>query len=110
MKSYIPILGGYLSDGFSLIMASSVLIKNAIGYSGLIIMFLTIISPILKIIIFKLGLSLVAGIIESVADKRVTDFISSISKSLTMLSSIIIAFSFAYLICTGLLMCSSNVF
>ena len=110
IKSYIPIMGSYLSDGFSLIMASSVLIKNAIGYSGLIIMFLTIISPIIKMVLFKLGLSLVAGIIESVADKRVTDFVSSISKSLSMLSSIILAFSFAYFICVGLLMCSANVF
>ncbi|MBR4124140.1 MAG: stage III sporulation protein AE, partial [Clostridia bacterium] len=110
IKSYIPIMGSYLSDGFSLIMASSVLIKNAIGYSGLIIMFLTIISPVLKIVLLKLGLSLVAGIIESVADKRVTDFVSSVSKSLSMLSGIILAFSFAYFICVGLLMCSANVF
>ena len=108
VKSYIPIVGGYLSDGFSIIMASSVLIKNAIGYSGLIIMFLTIISPVLKIILFKLGLSLVAGIIESVADDRVTNFISNTAKSLSMLTSIILAFSFAYLICVGLIMCSAN--
>ena len=108
VKSYIPIVGGYLADGFSMIMASSVLIKNAIGYSGLIVMFLTIISPVLKIVLFKLGLSLVGGIIESVADSRVTNFISNTAKSLTMLSSIILAFSFAYLVCTGLIMCTSN--
>ena len=108
VKSYIPIIGGYLADGFSIIMASSVLIKNAIGYSGLIVMFLTIISPVIKIILFKLGLSLVAGIIESVADLRVTNFISSTAKTLSMLSSIILAFSFAYLICSGLIMCTSN--
>lgn len=109
IKSYIPIMGGYLSDGFSLIMASSVLIKNAIGYSGLVILFLTIISPLLKIILYKLGLKLVSGIIEPVADSRVTNFVSSTSKNLDMLSSIIMAFSFAYMICVGLMMCTSNV-
>ena len=108
IKSYVPILGGYLSDGFSLIMASSILIKNAVGYSGLILMFLSVISPILKIIMCKLGLSLVAGIIESVADERVTNFISSTAKNLSMISSIILAFSFAYIICVGLIMCSAN--
>ena len=109
IKSYIPIVGSYLSDGFSIILASSILIKNAIGYSGLIVMFLTIISPLLKIILCKLGLSLVAGIIESVADERVTNFVSTTAKNLTMLSSIILAFSFAYLVCVGLIMCSANV-
>lgn len=108
MKSYIPIMGGYLADGFNLIMASSVLIKNAIGYSGLLVMFLTIVSPLLKITLYKLGLSFVSGLIEPVADGRVTNFVSSTSKSLSMLSSIILAFSFAYLICVGLMMCTSN--
>ena len=110
IKSYVPFLGGYISDGFSLIMASGVLIKNAVGFSGLIVMFLTVISPIIKIVLCKLGLSLVSGIVESVADKRVTGFLSETSKSLSMLSSTIIAFTFAYLISTGLLMCTSNIF
>ena len=108
VKSYIPFVGGYLADGFSLIMTSSILIKNAIGYSGLIVMFLTVISPLLKIVLFKLGLSLVAGVIESVADSRVTNFVSATAKSLSMLSGIILAFSFAYMISVGLIMCSSN--
>lgn len=110
IKSYVPIMGGYLSDGFSLLMASSILIKNAVGYSGLVVMLLTILSPILKIVLFKLGLMLVSGIIESVADKRVTDFISKTAKSLDMLVSVILAFSFGYLVCVGLLMCSANAF
>lgn len=109
VKSYIPLVGGYLSDGFSLIMASSVLIKNALGYTGIFVLFFTVISPIIKIFLFKLGLSLVSAIIEPVADKRVTEFVSSSAKALSMLASIILAFSFAYIICVGLVMCSSNV-
>ena len=109
IKSYIPLIGGYLSDGFNLIMASSVLIKNALGYTGIFVIFLTIISPLVKLYLYKLGLSLVAAIIEPVADKRVTEFVSGTAKSLSMLASIILAFSFAYIICVGLIMCSSNV-
>lgn len=109
IKSYIPIIGGYLSDGFNLVMASSVLIKNAIGYTGIVVLFVTIISPLIKILLFKLGLSLASAIIEPVADKRVTEFVSTTAKSMTMLACIILAFSFAYIICVGLIMCSTNV-
>lgn len=108
IKSYIPTIGGFLSDGFSLILASSVLIKNAGGYAGIILLFATVITPLTKIFLFKLGLSLVAGIIEPVADERVTNFVSKTAKSLSMLYSIILAFSFAYIICVGLIMCTSN--
>lgn len=109
IKSYIPFVGGYLTDGFSLIMASSVLIKNAIGYSGLVVMFLTIASPLLKIFLFKLGLNLLAGVIEPVADSRITSFISQTAKNLSMLSSVILAFTFSYLISVGLMMCTANI-
>ena len=35
IKSYIPLLGSYLSDGINVILASSNLIKNTVGASGL---------------------------------------------------------------------------
>lgn len=109
IKSYVPIIGSYISDGFGLIITSNILIKNVLGYTGIVILFLTIISPLIKIFLYKLGLSLVAGIIEPVADKRVTEFVDSSAKSMSMLSNIILAFSFAYIICVGLIMCSANV-
>lgn len=110
LKSYIPILGGYLSDGISLIMASSVLVKNGIGATGLILLFSTILSPVVKILIFMLGLKLVAGILEPLTEKRISEFIYGISKSLSMLIVCILGMGFMYLISIGLIMCSANIF
>lgn len=108
IKSYVPILGSYLADGFSLILSSSILIKNAIGVSGLILLFATIIGPLLKIVIFQLGLNLVSAILEPISDNRTNGFLSGIAKSLNMLIAIILAFSFAYFIMISLIMCTSN--
>jgi len=51
MKSYIPIVGGYLSEGLDYVMLSSVLIKNAIGVVGLLILIGTILVPIITILV-----------------------------------------------------------
>jgi len=110
LKSYVPILGGYLSDGVSLIMASSVLVKNGIGATGLILLFSTILSPVLKIAIFILGLKLMAGILEPLSEKRISEFIYNVSKSLSMLIVCILGMGFMYLISIGLIMCSANIF
>ncbi len=110
MKSYIPFVGGYLADGLNLILTSSVLVKNAVGMAGLFLLFSTIISPILKILLLKLVLSLSAGILEPICDKRIVDFLSGISKCLSMLIATICVAGFAYLITIGLIMCTSNVF
>ncbi len=108
LKSYIPIVGGYVSDGLSVIMASSVLIKNAIGGVGLFLLLSTIISPILNIVLFMLSMKFMSGIIEPIGDKKIATFINDISKSLSLLVALLVAISFMYLVLTGLIMCSAN--
>lgn len=108
IRSYVPILGGYLSEGFDVIMASSVLIKNAIGASGLLLMFSSIISPVVKIVVFILVLKLAAAILEPLTDPRISDFIYTVSKSLSMLIVMILGVAFMYLITVGLIMCTAN--
>ena len=82
IKSYIPIVGGYVSDGLSIIMASSVLIKNAVGGVGLFLLLSTVISPVLNLAIFILSLKFMAGIIEPIGDRKIASFVGDISKSL----------------------------
>lgn len=110
MKNYIPIVGSYLSDGVSLILASSVLIKNAIGVGGLLVLFLCLFSPIIQIIIVQLLLKLTSAILEPVCDKETPDFLFSISKSLNMLLVSLVAIGFMFLISVSILMCCSNIF
>ncbi len=108
IKSYVPIVGGYVSDGLSIIMASSALIKNAIGGVGLLILMFVVISPIINIALYMLSLKFIAGIIEPLGDSKTANFVSSVSKSLSLLIALLVAVSFMYLVLTGLIMCSAN--
>lgn len=108
IKSYVPIVGGYVSDGLGIIMASSSLIKNAVGGVGLFLLLSTIVSPILNIAIFMLALKFMAGIIEPIGDKKISNFISDLAKSMSMLIALLVAVAFMYVVLTGLVMCSAN--
>ena len=108
IKSYVPLLGGYLSDGINVIISSSVLIKNAVGVSGLIVMIGTIFMPIIKIILVVLLLKLSSAILEPICDKETPDFLYAISKSLSMLIVSIMAVALMYMITTSLLLSCSN--
>ena len=108
IRSYIPILGGYLSEGFNVIMASSILIKNAIGASGLLLMFSSVIVPVVEIVLLMLCLKLTAGILEPLTDSRISNFISGVAKSLIMPIVLIIGVAFMYLIFMGLIICTGN--
>ncbi len=108
IKSYVPIVGGYVSDGLSIIMASSMLIKNAVGGVGLFLMLSTVITPVLNLVVFMLALKFMAAIIEPIGDKKIANFISDMSKSMTLLVALLVAVSFMYFVLTGLIMCSAN--
>jgi stage III sporulation protein AE len=109
IKSYVPVLGSYLSDGISVIIASSVLIKNAVGVAGLMLLFATIFAPILKVVVVILLLKLCSAILEPLCDKQIHDFLYSISKSLNMLTVCLVAVGLMYLISVSILMCCSNI-
>lgn len=109
IRSYIPVMGGYLSDGMDLILSSSILIKNSIGLVGLFLIITTIIAPLLEIVVFSLLLKLTSAILQPMGNSKTSNFLMSTSKSITMLSSCIIAVGFMYLISVGLVMTTSNV-
>ncbi len=109
IKSYIPIMGGYLSDGMDLILSSTILIKNAVGLVGVLMIISTILSPLLEIVVFSLLLKLVSAILQPMGNNKTSNFLMSTSKSITMLSTCIIAVGFMYLISFGLVMTTSNV-
>lgn len=109
IKSYIPIMGGYLSDGMDLILSSTILIKNAVGLVGVLMIISTILSPLLEIVVFSLLLKLASAILQPMGNNKTSNFLMSTSKSITMLSTCIIAVGFMYLISVGLVMTTSNV-
>lgn len=108
IRSYIPILGSYLSDGMGVVLASSNLIKNVVGGAGLFMLLANLIFPLLQLIIFMLILKLTAGIIQPLGNNQIASFISSLSKSMQLLISLLIGVGFVYFIMLGLVMCSAN--
>lgn len=109
IKSYVPVMGGYLSDGMDLILSSTLLIKNSVGLVGVLMIITTILSPLLEIVVFSLMLKLVSAVLQPLGNSKTSNFLSTTSKSITMLSSAIIAIGFMYLISIGLVMTTSNV-
>ncbi len=109
IKSYVPVMGGYLSDGMDLIVSSTLLIKNSVGLVGVLMIITTILSPLLEIVVFSLMLKLISAVLQPLGNSKTSNFLSATAKSITMLSSAIIAIGFMYLISIGLVMTTSNV-
>lgn len=107
LSAYIPIVGGYLSEGLNVILASCLLIKSAVGTCGILLLLTSIILPLIELILFNLSLKLVGAILEPLADGRISNFVTSVSKAMVMPIAMICAVAFMYVIFVGLIMCTS---
>ena len=110
MKSYIPYVGGYMSDGLDILLSSSVLIKNAVGTCGLILLIATVLIPLVKMIVVNFGLKITGAILEPISDKRISNFVFSIGKILNMLIACLVSISIMYFLTVGILMSVCNLF
>lgn len=107
-KNYIPILGGYLAEGFDIVVASTTLIKNAFGVVSLLILLFMIIQPLVAILSVNLGLQAVAALSEPIVDSKYVKILGGVSKTLTFLSVLVLAVSFMFCILMFIAICCAN--
>ena len=110
ISNSVPLIGGFLSSGFDLILAGSAIIKNAVGGGAVILLFITVLTPIAAIAAFGLFLKLTAAVTEPLDGGRVSALLSSVSGTLSYLTAALLSVSFMYFITALLLVCSSSSF
>lgn len=103
IKNYIPVLGGYVSDGFDYVFSCAVLIKNAIGVCSIIILVFKIIYPLIVILIFSLGFKILSALTGLIGGGEFSQMFDDVSGGLNnflsvILASFLIVFVFVFLI------------
>lgn len=98
LSSYVPILGGYLSDGFDLISASLLIVKNAFGYTAVIVLGAVVVFPLLRIVAFIFSVRLCSAIAEPIGDERVSNMLSSVADNCGLLISALAGVAFMFFI------------
>ncbi|HPD02807.1 MAG TPA: hypothetical protein PK245_05560, partial [Clostridia bacterium] len=109
LSSYVPILGGYLSQGFDLVYASCVLIKNALGYTGLTVLLAIVMLPIAKLATLLLTMRLTAAVVEPLGEDRISNFMVAVSKNLLLLITAIVGAAFLFFVLLLIIIMSINV-
>lgn len=90
----VPIIGGYLSGGISLVLAGSILIKNAVGVGAVVILFAIILSPLLYIIAVQLLLKGFSAVVGLICESKISETCTQLSKSISLLITVIAGVAF----------------
>lgn len=93
----IPGVGSTMRAATESILQASLLIKNAIGVAGLIVIVAICLVPILKLAIYQLIYSFGAAIVQPISDKRILNCINATAKSAKLLMSVVLVAAVLFL-------------
>ena len=99
-STFIPVVGKALGDSVDTVLGATSLIKNSIGFVGIIIVIGITAIPILKLIVLSTLYSLVGAISEPIADKKIVNVIDQMAGIFKILLGIM--FFIAVLLIVGL--------
>ena len=98
IDNFIPIVGKTFSDAIASVAGYSLIIKNAIGSVGLLVLILIILYPIIKIFLSSIILKISSSLLEPIADKRITNAVFSAGDSLILILSSVLCVSLMFFV------------
>ncbi len=94
----IPLVGGALSETVETVMNCSVVIKNAVGVAGIIMVVLIVAVPVIKVAACLIMFRLSAALLQPVCDKRIVKCISELADSMSAVFGLMMVVSVMFVI------------
>lgn len=108
VSTAIPVVGKILGDAVDTVLGCGIILKNAIGLVGVIIILGICIMPIIKLALLTVSYKLIAGITQPIADEKITGLLEQIGDIFKMFLAILSSISFMIIIGTTLVLKISN--
>ena len=109
IKNYIPIVGGYVSQGFDFIHSCSVVVKNAVGVCGIFVLLFLVLKPILIFFIYMLMFKILSAVVVLIGNVEYSDLFNNVSKSISYFLAVIVGLFFIVFVFIYLLIISVSV-
>lgn len=108
VSSAIPVVGKILGDAVDTVLGCGLVLKNAVGIVGVIVVIGICIIPILKLATLTISYKLVSVVAQPISDKKIVELLEQMGDIFKILLAILSAMSFMLIIGTALVLKISN--
>ena len=108
VSNTIPIVGKILGDAVDTVLGCGIILKNALGFLGVIMILGISIMPIIKLSVLTITYKILAGISEPIADKKIVNLLEQIGDIFKILLAILCSISVMIIIGTTLVIKMTN--
>lgn len=108
VSTVIPVVGKVLGDVVDSVLGCGVILKNAVGFVGVIVLLSICLAPIIKITTLSIVYSLASAIIQPVADDKIVKILDEMGGVFKLLVGILCALSVILIIGVTMVVKISN--
>lgn len=103
ISSVVPVVGGALSEAYSGIMGSIVLVRSTVGIIGICIIALISLPSIIQLLFWIFALRLASSVAVLFEQKTIASLLKSLSSSITLLNVVLLFVAVLFILSTALL-------
>lgn len=107
--SFIPVVGRMFAETTDTVLGASLLIKNAVGLAGIVVIILLCAFPALKILTLALIYQLAAAIIQPIGESPIVTCLQRIGKNMLYLFAALAAVGLMFFLAITILITAGNV-
>lgn len=108
VSSAIPVVGKILGDAVDTVLGCGIILKNAVGLVGVVVVIGICIMPILKLAVLSTFYKLLATLVQPVADGKIVNLLEQIGDIFKIFLGVLSAISVMLIIGTTLVLKMSN--
>lgn len=108
MDTFVPVVGKMFSQSLDTIIGCALLVKNAVGAAGMIIIILLCLAPAVKIFSLMFLYKLAGALLEPITDRRIIECLNGISSVLSILLITVLGIALMFFLTITLMIATGN--
>ncbi len=108
VSTFVPVVGKAISDAAETVASASLLVKNALGIAGLVVVACIALFPAIKILTLSLIYNGSAALMQPLGDSPLVDCLGALSKSLILVFACVAAVAMMFFVAICILLASAN--
>jgi stage III sporulation protein AE len=108
VNTFVPVVGKAVSDATETVLSASLLVKNAVGIAGIIIIACIAIFPALKVLAISMIYGGTAALMQPMGDNPMIACLGTLSKSLVLVFACVMIVALMFFLSICILLASAN--
>ncbi|SMB98588.1 stage III sporulation protein AE [Thermanaeromonas toyohensis ToBE] len=106
--SFVPVVGKILSDAVTTVAGTTLLLKTAVGVTGVVIIFFLVAFPLLKIVSLALVYRVAAALVQPFGEHQLSDALEGMGGALLLLFACLIGVTLMFYLTIGVIVLLGN--